>query len=356
MEKYVAAILREAACRQVLLTEPVETVYVGGGTPSLLPPAMTEHLLSGLKKQIGFDHVFEFTVEANPGTVSPEWLDVLRCHGVNRISFGVQAVQDALLKTLGRIHRFDDVKKTMNEARSAGFSNINLDLIFGIPGQKADDWIQTIHEILALSPEHISAYGLIPEEGTPLFRDLANGKISLPDVDIERDMYDAAISAFQNAGYHQYEISNFAKPGFECRNNIGYWNQISYLGLGLSAASMLKCAPDDINRFSVRWTNPESFNEYYDTIGNRDSFEKRKENISQSEARFETVMLSLRMTSGMRRSRFRDLHGHVPEYWYGDVLKRLRDQGMMELHNDSWRLTRRGMDIQNSILLEFMDL
>ncbi len=355
MEDYVSALLREASRREEYVTEPLRTVYIGGGTPSVLPPGQAERLLAGLQEILSFSQVDEFSVEANPGTVSPSWLETVRRFGVNRISFGMQAYQDRLLETLGRIHRYDEVVRSVRSARACGFSNISLDLIFGIPGQTSADWKETLDAALSLDPEHISAYGLIPEEGTPLYRDLESGVLSLPDPDLEREMYDTAIRTLSAAGYRQYEISNFALPGRECRHNIGYWDQVPYLGLGLSAASMVMSAPPSADCFCIRWTNPASFSEYNNLPDNPERFERLKEMISPEEARFETVMLSLRMTRGMSRRRFRDLHGNVPEFWYGDVLEKLRKQGLLDLAEDCWRLTRRGMDIQNSVLLEFMD-
>ena len=169
-------------------------------------------------------------------------------------------------------------------------------------------------------------------------------------------MYDTVIRALDDAGLQQYEISNFARPGFECRHNIGYWDQIPYLGLGISAASMLRRPRNDPSFFSVRWTNPSTFDGYYSMTAHPENLERIREDITHAEARFETVMLSLRMTSGMRRSRFLELHGEYPENRYGHILSRLQEQGLMELVGDSWRLTRRGMDIQNSILVELMDV
>ena len=355
MEKYVSAVLREACFRKPLLNEPVTTVYIGGGTPSLLPPDLTEKLLTGISSLTDMSTVSEFTAEANPGTVTEDWLNTIRNLGINRISFGVQAVQDRLLKTLGRIHRFDDVIRSVDMAVNAGFRNISMDLIFGIPGQTMEDWRSTLREILALGPKHVSAYGLIPEEGTPLFTDLENKILSLPDPDMERDMYDAAISMLSSAGLEQYEISNFAFPGYSCMHNVGYWDQTPYLGLGLSAASMILCSQRDAGCFSHRWTNPSTLKSYYELTEHPEQSAKIIEKITPDEARFETVMLSLRMNSGMDRARFRELHGNVPEYWYGDVLSVLADKGLMKLSGDCWQLTRRGMDIQNSVLLEFMD-
>ncbi len=355
MEQYTASLLREASQRASYVTEPIETVYFGGGTPSLLSPELLENLVLSLKNIFSFSSVREFSVEANPGTVSEKWLETaLRC-GINRISFGVQAFQNHLLQTLGRIHTFDEVIRSVDTAHRCGFHNINLDLIFGIPGQTMSDWHQTLERVIALAPVHISAYGLIPEEGTPLHDKLQAGTLSLPDPDLERDMYDHAISILNNAGLFQYEISNFARPGYRCLHNIGYWNQVPYLGLGLSAASMVRSPVRQSDTFSSRWTNPSSFDEYDSVIDDPSRFSALKEDISDADARFETVMLSLRMTEGMRRSRFAELHGDVPERWYGPILAGLNQQGLLELKDDCWRLTRRGMDIQNSILLEFME-
>ena len=354
MERYLLALLAEARLRQREISEPIETVYIGGGTPSLIPTGMLCSFLSELKTILDLSRVDEFSVEANPGTVTPAWLDAAVSHGINRISFGMQAFQDSILQTLGRIHRSGDVAASVKAARDAGLENISLDLMFGIPGQTITDWEETVRFALSLHPDHISAYGLIPEEGTPLSAQLDSGILELPDPDLERDMYDLCIRLLAENGFEQYEISNFSRPGFACRHNIGYWDQVPYLGLGLAAASMLRPAvlPKDV--FSIRTTNPDTFPEYYRLIHSPAS-PAPEELISLAEARFETVMLSLRMTAGMNRKRFRELHGAPPEAFYGDILGRLASQNLLVLKDDSWRLTRRGMDIQNSILLEFME-
>ena len=355
MENYVSSLIIEAEKRKAFVKEPLKTVYIGGGTPSLMPAEQMRRLLSGLRNAFSFSQVDEFTSEANPGTVTSEWLQAASVCGVNRISFGMQAFQERLLKTLGRIHRYDDVVRSVRMSRACGICNVNLDLIFGIPGQTMNDWLDTLKAAVSLFPEHISAYGLIPEEGTPLFRALESGELSLPDPDLEREMYDTAISFLSDAGYSQYEISNFALPGYECRHNIGYWNQIPYLGLGLSAASMIMPGSPSQKFFSTRWTNPETFDLYELMLEDPERFEALKETVSVDEARFETVMLSLRMTKGMNRTRFRELHGNEPEFWYSDILADLEKQGLLVRSEDSWCLSRRGMDIQNSILLEFME-
>ena len=354
MSLYMQTLLQEAEIRKAEITEPVHTIYIGGGTPSLIPVDVMKSFLAKLDELIDFSSLNEFTVEANPGTVTASWLKAVTQSGVNRISFGMQSSQPDLLRTLGRIHSMADVTLAVQLAREHSIPHINLDLIFGIPGQTMDDWNETIQAALALEPDHISAYGLIPEYGTPLFDKLESNIISLPDPDLEREMYDLAISRFRDAGLFQYEISNFAKEGCECRHNIGYWDQIPYLGLGLSAASM------ELNRnpaekwFCFRRSNPRSLEKYYRMVNDPEMSGAETEFISAEDARFETVMLSLRMNQGMKRSRFHQLHGFYPEHFYGDTLFRLQQEGLLLLNNDAWCLTRRGMDIQNTILLEFM--
>lgn len=355
IQKYLHDIIREASLRKKEISESIVTAFIGGGTPSLIPASLFDEFIKDLRNHIDLSSISEFTAEANPGTVTKDWLNAAVRNGINRISFGMQAAQDDLLKTLGRIHRYPDVTHSVTLARSAGFQNINLDLIFGIPGQTMNSWTETIEKALILNPEHISAYGLIPEPGTPLAHMLETGQLSLPDVDLERDMYDKAITLLADAGFQQYEISNFARKGYECIHNIGYWDQIPYLGLGLSAASMIyPDVPSEECRY-IRRTNPHSFEAYRSLLRNPENSFATEERISEREARFETVMLSLRMNKGMNRRRFRELHRHDPEFYYGDILNRLEKLELIILDNDSWKLTRRGMDIQNSILLEFME-
>ena len=212
--------------------EPVDTVFIGGGTPSLLAAEQFSDLVRGIRNVFSFRDPVEFSVEANPGTVSEKFLRAAVSAGVNRMSLGMQAYQTPILQFLGRIHTFEDVKRSVGLIRSSGIRNINLDLIFGIPGQTLSEWKETLDAALSLSPDHISAYGLIPEEGTPLFRSLESKEAELPDPELERQMYDLAIRILRTAGLEQYEISNFARKGFECRHNIGYWNQAQYIGLG----------------------------------------------------------------------------------------------------------------------------
>ena len=354
-EEYVLALLREAEIRQQELTEPVTTVFIGGGTPSLLPPGLLSRLITGLKELIPLSSVTEFTIEANPGTLSAPFLEKASELGVNRLSVGMQAAQDRLLKFLGRIHSFPEVSQSVGAARKAGFSNISLDLIFGIPGQTGEDWQETLDAAVSLGPTHISAYGLIPEEGTPLFQQLQKKEITLPDPDLERDMYEQAIQTLARSGYRQYEISNFAKEGFECRHNTGYWTQVPYLGLGVSAASMRITEQGKNGMKCIRKTNPTAMEQYMNMVYGGDCAGSRTDLVGPAEARFETMMLALRMNRGVQEEQFLKMHGITAEACYGHQLKEMLRNGLMQYGNGAWSLTRKGMDIQNSILVEFME-
>lgn len=351
---YIDLLLQEAKSRSAESNGQVITsVYIGGGTPSLLSPAQLSALISGLRSVYDFSRITEFTIEANPGTVTREWLDTSIFLGINRLSFGMQAYQDHLLQLLGRIHSFSQVETSVALARAAGFTNISLDLIFGIPGQTINDWNQTTDAALSLEPEHISAYGLIPEEGTLLYMDLQNGSLVLPDPEEEREMYNLIISKNKASGFHQYEISNFARNNHECRHNIGYWTQVPYIGLGVSAASMTGIIHEEDGLSYSRSVNPLSLEEYAGMV--RRGMYAEKERISPPEARFETMMLGLRMNRGVSETEFIRQHRCSVEQCYGPKMEEMKRKGLLIHENGFWKLSARGFDIQNSILVELMD-
>ncbi len=350
---YIDLLLKEAASRKEEVSDQFRTVYIGGGTPSLLSPDLLAYLLRGLGTVFDLTHTEEFTSEANPGTVTGEWLDTAVSFGINRISFGMQAYQDRILSLLGRIHRYEEVVSSVLTARSAGIRNINLDLMFGIPTQSVRDWEQTIDAALELNPEHLSAYGLIPEEGTPLQRDLEKGILRLPDPDTEREMYSVFIRKAALSGLRQYEISNFARDSYQCVHNIGYWTQIPYIGLGVSAASMtgIKFGPDGMR--CLRAVNPDTIEAYENMI--LKGRERKTEVVSPSEARFETVMLGFRMNRGVNENDFFTKHGVTMNECYGKKLEEMKNAGFLLHEDNAWKMTSRGFDIQNSILVELMD-
>ena len=352
---YIDALLEEARIRKDEFTEPLKTIYIGGGTPSLLSSSQLRKLVSGLCEYVSADNCFEFTIEANPGTLTEEFVKTSAELGINRFSLGMQAYQKVLLKRLGRIHTYTDVMKSVELLKKNHIENYNLDLIFGCPGQSYEDWIETLRAAISLQPSHISTYGLIPEEGTPLFSRLEKKEYALPEQETERDMYDYCIRILSASGYHQYEISNFALTGFECCHNIGYWTQIPYIGLGVSAASMIVTEHAG-NAFScIRKKNPDSLADYYRMVYRKDKSVVESEIVGPEESRFETMMLSLRMNRGINEQHFFEMHGVSIAECYGPQLSEMEKKGLMKHVNGAWSLTRKGMDIQNAVLLEFMN-
>ena len=355
MEAYITALLREAELHSGDVSENIDTVYFGGGTPSLVPSGLLRRLVRGLSERLPLEQVREWTSEANPGTLTQEWTDTARSCGINRLSLGMQAYQPRLLAVLGRIHRFEEVQKSFEAARKAGFQNLSLDLIFGIPLQTFCDWSETLTAAFSLSPDHLSAYGLIPEENTLLWEDLQDGRLSLPEAEEERAMYSELLSRTRRHGFQQYEISNFAKPGFECVHNIGYWDQIPYLGLGVSASSMVQVSRGETGMRYLRRTNTDRLDQYLKGAESGRPVYRELEWIEAEESRFETMMVGLRMNRGVSEKDFYLRHGVSLRSCYGDRLELLRQQGFLIRESGSWKLTRKGMDLQNTVLVSLMD-
>ena len=336
---YVDAVMREAERRSGRIDAAVATFYIGGGTPSLLPPALMDRLLQGIRRCFDILPDAECSCECNPGTVTAAFLDVLRKNGINRLSFGAQAAQPRLLSLLGRIHTWRQVQESVAMARQAGFHNVNLDLMLGLPTQTIDDMRETLLEALALSPTHLSCYGLIVEEGTKMQRMVDSGEWKLPDEDTEREMYELCRETLSLHGFEQYEISNFALPGFQCRHNIDCWKRKEYVGIGSAACGFLG---------NVRWQNPPGLDDY---LAGRPAEETV---ISPEEARFESVMLGLRMTEGISDAAFARMHGVTLNEAFGSRLEKPLRQGLAEWSDGFLRLTRKGMDVQNSVLVELL--
>lgn len=358
MSGYVDCLLQEAACQVEALGGDVaiDTVFLGGGTPSLLPAPLLEKLLRGMRGIFRMAPDAECTVEANPGTLLRPWLDAALEGGVNRLSLGMQAFQPKLLRTLGRIHDFEQVASSVRLAREAGVTNLSLDLMFGLPGQTRAMWRETLDAALSLSPQHLSCYGLIPEDGTPLKVQLDQGLLRLPEEDEERAMYDDALRILAAHGFAQYEISNFALPGYACRHNLGYWRQIPYLGLGASAASMLPAAWRKEGKPAYwRASNPRTLADYQAMVRERAWDRRDIEAVSSHDARFETMMLGLRTTRGVSEADFSAMHDVTLESCYGPRLRALQARGWLDFADGRWFLTRQGMDVQNAALVELMD-
>jgi len=354
MEPYCRALIKEIQLRASELgTVPVSTVYIGGGTPSLLPPDLMAKVLACLFDAFPLMPGAEITCEANPGTLTVDFLNMLRTYGVNRLSLGAQARQEKLLYTLGRIHCWDQVEESVLMARKAGFDNLNIDLMFGLPEQTRADWLETLASALAFSPEHVSCYGLILEEGTPLFAREAAGEISLPDEEVERFMYGDAMRILKKAGLQPYEISNFALIGRECRHNLGYWQGSSYLGLGVAAHSRLDCDPH-IGAYA-RLGNTKSLEEYLNGMTKGLIPLEEHKGVSFRDAEFETLMLGLRVLRGVEEADFLRRHRRTLEEAFGNKINPLIIKGLLKYSHGCLRLTCRGMDIQNAVLVELMD-
>lgn len=349
MSAYVDAMLREAEA-MAAYAAPIDTVFIGGGTPSILPSALLEKLLTGIRSFFDIPSGIEFTAEANPGTLTEDWLEAALRGGMNRLSMGMQALQPELLKRLGRIHQHEDVIASVQLSRRMGVNNLSVDLMFGLPGQTPDMWLDTLQAALDLQVEHMSCYGLIPEDGTPLKQALDAGRLSLPEEEDERRMYDDALNILTRNDFLQYEISNFAKPGKACRHNIGYWTRVPYIGLGASAASFLPTKTG-----GLRLTNPSSIHDYI-AMADAQAW-RRRERVSllPEDARFESLMLGLRMTCGVSEADFEAMHGMTLDAYCGDVLRSQELRGLLFHRNGFWALTRRGMDVQNAILVEIME-
>lgn len=325
----------------------VRTLFFGGGTPSLLDPAQLERLMGQLREQYEFAEDLEATIECNPGTLTEEKLARYREMGFNRLSMGFQSANPEELRVLGRIHSWQDCVDSFQMARRAGFENINVDLMSALPGQTKESWMRTLEQAVALSPEHISAYSLSIEPGTPFYDRYAEGKGAalLPDEETDREMYHETKTFLSEHGYHRYEISNYAKKGRECRHNIAYWTGGAYVGFGLGAASYLRG-----RRFSM----PKDKKEYWAASRRAYQTYQAARPQTEQEAMEEFMFLGLRMTAGISRKKFEERFSVPLADVYGEPVRRLAEQGLLEEDGDALRLTEQGIDVSNRVLSEFL--
>jgi len=345
---------RQAAYGEALLAEwrreqlpsgPVVSVYVGGGTPSLADPSWIGRLIESVARRATVPTGVEVTLEANPGTVTGAGLRELAAVGVNRLSLGVQAAQDRLLVAMNRGHTAAEAEAAWREARAAGFANINVDAIYGLPDQSLADWQETVDRLLDWDPEHVSLYQLQVEPHTWLGRRVASGRLALPDPDVVADMADWAADRLQSRGWRRYEVSNFARPGFESRHNRGYWEQRPYLGLGVGAHSFVGCK---------RWWNEASVPRYIQAVASGQDPEAGSETLTPADLWGEFFWLGLRQVDGVSRAAFRDRYGLSVETAFPGVLERLAARGMLVADDDRIWLTPRGMEVANQVLAEFL--
>ncbi len=344
--RYVAALRREVELRAAGAEgkQEVATVYVGGGTPTCLSQDLLVEIISLIREYFVFRPGLEFTVEVNPGTVNRAKFAVLRRLGVNRISIGAQACCTKTLRVLGRAHTHEQTADAVRQAREAGFDNINLDLIYGVPGQTSAGWRRCLELITALQPEHISAYGLQLEPGTPLHEMVNRGLLAPCAEETQVVMYYDAVDTLTAAGYNHYELSNFARPGRECRHNLVYWQNGEYLGLGPTAHSHLH---------GRRQANESDLEKYAAVLAEGRLPLAWSEEVDRAGRIFETIFLGLRLTAGLDIEDFRQRFGCTPVDLYPAVIAGAVNKGLLELRGKYMRLTRRGLVVANAVMAEF---
>ena len=341
-DAYLEAARRELADSP---SRPARTVFFGGGTPTTLPAETLAELLAAIDAHHGLLPGAEVSIEANPTTAEAGKFRAIREAGFNRLSLGVQSFNDGLLAALGRVHSVADAERAYRLARQAGFENVSVDLMFALPTQDLRDWRAALDRAIDLAPEHCALYGLTVEPGTPLEKQVTTGRVRLVDPDLEADMYELAIERLGEAGYEQYEISNFAKPGRRCEHNQVYWRNEEYRGYGPGAASYAG---------RRRWLNVASTDEYVRRLGHAATSEDSFETCDAAGERRETMYLGLRMIDGVDSARFAARYGGPPETWFAEPLDRLTSQGLVERTTDGWRLTRQGVMLSNRVFMEFV--
>ena len=350
-----AAEYPDALCREIELSRdrlpyegPVPSVFFGGGTPTVLPAEALVRILDTVRRTYEVLPDTEITLECNPGTAA--YADFLKLHsaGFNRLSLGLQSADDRLLQAVGRIHTYSQFLAAFQAARDAGFQNINVDLMHGLPGQTQADYLDTLQKVCDLGPEHVSAYALILEEGTPLYEQVRTGEIALPDEDDVADMEDAGVAYLKGRGYERYEVSNFAKPGFACSHNLIYWNDEPYLGFGAAAHSSARGDGE-----WLRWANTESIPAYLRKLKRGKLPTADTIHIDEREEMFEVIMLGLRKVKGIPRQTFLDRFGLSLEQAFPDAFLNVQANGWWTDDRTCYALTERGMDHLNTALCYF---
>lgn len=350
---YVAALQKELVFYGAKYKgRRITTIFIGGGTPSWLREESMQAVMEAVYENFAVDRDAEITIECNPGTVTEHKFEVYRKIGINRLSIGLQSAHNDELKILGRIHTYEQFLKTYDMARKHGFTNINIDLMSSLPGQTPEIFCDSLHRVLQLKPEHISAYSLIIEKGTPFYdlykfdavrQEAGMQTESLPTEEEEYQTTKMTQHILKEAGYHWYEVSNFAKPGYECRHNIGYWKRVDYLGVGLGASSLID---------NVRYSNTRDLYTYLSVPS--DSLHETAEQITRNEQMEEFMFLGLRMRDGFYRDEFTQAFGIPIEAVYGDALNHLQQEELLLKREGRIYLTDKGMDLNNYVVAQFM--
>ena len=349
-KEYMNMLERQLITEAASFDGEISSIFIGGGTPSVLEAEQLQHLLGVIRSNFQIISNAEITIEANPGTITKKKADVIASSGINRVSLGLQSANDEELRLLGRIHTYHDFLQSYVLLRERGIRNINVDLMSALPGQTIASYEKTLHQVLSLHPEHISAYSLIIEEGTAFYeqyredeklRDAGKEPQLLPSEESERAMYELTGELLSDYGYERYEISNYAKKGHECRHNIGYWTGEEYLGVGLGASSYIE---------RTRFCNTSDLRAYLE----EDFAPREVQKLTKTDRMAEFFYLGLRMTAGVSKAEFVRRFGLGAEAVYGDVLKDLVAQQLLEDTGTHYRLTPFGRDVSNQVLYRFL--
>ena len=351
-KEYVEALKKEIKSYD-LQNYNITTIYIGGGTPSYIESKYIVEVLEYIKSKLNANETkfenMEITIEVNPGTVTKEKLLDYKKVGINRLSIGLQSTNDRLLKQIGRIHKYQDFLQTYNLARNVGFTNINIDLMLGLPNQSIKDLKESIEKVISLQPEHVSIYSLIVEEGTKLYKQIETGELQLPEEELERKMYWYTKSKLELAGYKHYEISNYAKPKRESKHNSNCWEQKQYIGIGASAHSYLD---------NIRYCNVSNLKEYISNMENVEAdFEEKyivNERQNLEDRKNEFMLLGLRKIDGVSIAMFKEKYVENPIFRYRNSLEKLVNEGLVLIDGDMIKLTNKGLDLANIVWEEFI--
>ena len=331
--------------KEEIKNREIDSVFVGGGTPSILNENEINILFEKIKENFNIKSNAEITMECNPGTLTLNKLKVMKKSGVNRLSIGLQAVQNHHLKYIGRIHTFEEFEKNYHDAKQMGFDNINIDLMYALPNQSREDWMESLEKVVKLNPTHISAYSLILEENTELFKMYERDEFNLLDENTDIEMYEYTINYLKSHGYNQYEISNYAKDNFECKHNVLYWKCEEYVGIGASASGYFN---------GIRYNNICELDNYEKMILEGEKPIEWEEKLSIKDKIEESIFLGLRMNEGIQISDFKEKYNFDFEKEYKNEIEKLSKMELIEIDNNRMKLTQKGREISNSIFVEFI--
>ena len=331
--------------KEEIKNRELDSVFVGGGTPSILNENEINILFEKIKENFNIKSNAEITMECNPGTLTLNKLKVMKKSGVNRLSIGLQAVQNHHLKYIGRIHTFEEFEKNYHDAKQMGFDNINIDLMYALPNQSREDWMESLEKVVKLNPTHISAYSLILEENTELFKMYERDEFNLLDENTDIEMYEYTINYLKSHGYNQYEISNYAKDNFECKHNVLYWKCEEYVGIGASASGYFN---------GIRYNNICELDNYEKMILEGEKPIEWEEKLSIKDEIEESIFLGLRMNEGIQISDFKEKYNFDFEKEYKNEIEKLSKMELIEIDNNRMKLTQKGREISNSVFVEFI--